>query len=169
MNARDSVQTKSGVSSLLPLGTDDTPTADRFVVIRVAGGIFALRSNTLAGFATDREVVPLPGSESSLLGVTSVRGRVFPVFGLAELLGLSSTGPARWLAWVAGEQPAGFAFAGLEGVHRVASQEVREGADAWSALRGTIDFRGSSIPVIDLSRAARAGFGRQAAAARSRR
>lgn len=137
---------------------------EEILAVQIAGAPYGLRAREVGGIATDRTIVPLPGAEHSLVGVTSIRGVVVPVFGLAELLDLNDAAPTRWLAWVAGERPVAFTFSQLEGLHRVPLDDIRDGADAWSVVRGTTRIHDQYRPIVDLSRAARAGFGRQAAA-----
>ncbi len=84
--------------------------------IRVGGQPYALRVAELGGVAAGRRVTPVPSPAPAFSGLIGLRGAVFAVYDLAELLGLPGRGgERRWVALAAGDQELALAFDELEG------------------------------------------------------
>ncbi|MDP2315114.1 MAG: chemotaxis protein CheW [Pseudomonadota bacterium] len=103
------------------------------LAIRVLGEALALRADRIGGvmaLGDASRLVRLPAADPSLLGLLSVRGIVMPIFSLAALLGLQGARlqearlqdvavhalhEPRWIAWIDGPKPAGYAFDCVDG------------------------------------------------------
>jgi purine-binding chemotaxis protein CheW len=134
---------------------DPPPPAETgdFVGVLVGGRPFALRVAELARIEACRKIVPLPGGRPPFLGLTSLRGRLVPVFDLETVLGLPPTVVVRrWVAVCENEAPLGFVFGELDGYLRVPQSDVLgvrpelSGPQAHQAVREA----GGVRPVIHL-------------------
>jgi purine-binding chemotaxis protein CheW len=81
--------------------------------IRLAGSRYALRVAELSGLLADRHVVPLPSPVPELLGITTMRAAILPVYDLRALLGHRTEAKPRWVA-VARAARVGVAFDAFE-------------------------------------------------------
>jgi chemotaxis signal transduction protein len=89
---------------------------EAFLTLRISTTAYALRVLGIAGLASARKIVPLGNAFPAMLGLTAVRGRLFPVYSLAALLGAEPAGDApRWLVLCAGVDPVALGFTELEG------------------------------------------------------
>jgi len=94
------------------------PREDResLIALRVAGQAFAVRTLHVNGVAKRRRIVPLPSRVPGLLGITTLRGALLPVYDLAALLGLpAGAGEGTWLLLARNETPIGLVFDEFEG------------------------------------------------------
>jgi chemotaxis signal transduction protein len=124
-----------------------------FLALRISSAPYALRALEIVGLATARKIVPLPSTLPAMLGLTAVRGRLLPVYGLDSLLGEEPANrPPRWLALCRGPDPVALAFAEIEGHLLLPRSEVfaaegsasgrrhvRELVRAGAEVRGVID------------------------------
>jgi purine-binding chemotaxis protein CheW len=142
-----------------------TASAERFLVVRVAGEALAVRLDGIAGIERMPRVVGLPGAPAEVRGVAGVRGRLLPVYDLAAVLGAPRAADPQWLLLAAGDEPLGVAVAGLEGQVEAAAAERLEGASrprphvtgyvrAGGEARGVIDLR---LLAADIQRRAAPG------------
>jgi chemotaxis signal transduction protein len=99
-----------------------TPTAERaedlesFLTLRIGSTGYAMRVLAIAGLTNARRIVPLAGARPAMLGLTAVRGRLFPVYSLEALVGEeSASAPPRWFVLCAGADPLALGFAQFEG------------------------------------------------------
>jgi len=60
---------------------------EELLVVRVAGDPYAVRARETAGVTPGGRIVPVPGPLSELLGITTIRGALVPVYSLRGLLG----------------------------------------------------------------------------------
>ena len=130
------------------------PVADllSLVAIRLGGEPLVLRTDQISGIARRRRVVPVPSRLPQLLGITSLRGALLPVFSLAALLELPRRDEAgSWLAFAHREAPLAFAFDDFEGQIEVqpgclyeaggaVRRHLRQLAQIGSAVRGVVDM-----------------------------
>ena len=94
------------------------PNEDResLITIRVAGEALAVRTAHVTGLAKLRRIVPVPSRMPALLGITAVRGALFPAYDLATLLGFPATGNEHtWILFANRETPVGLVFDEFEG------------------------------------------------------
>ena len=89
---------------------DDAATLHDYLAIQAGGGRYALRLGEVAGLQALRILTPCPSRHPELLGLSSFRGTVLPVYDLRVLLGTGTPRqrPAWWIAARAG--PLGLAF-----------------------------------------------------------
>ena len=120
-----------------------------YVLVATGAEQWALPLEGLCGIEHDLEVVRLPSSRASLLGIAGVRSVAVPVFSLAALVGLPAVpgqaGAGRERPMFAllesgvqmGEtgQRVGVAFERLVQFARVAAENVFEGAGTGCSLR----------------------------------
>jgi chemotaxis signal transduction protein len=92
-----------------PPGETDANT-EALLAIAVASGAYALRLREITGLHIHRKIIPLPGAPSDLLGLSSFRGALVPIYDLRQLLGHSAATVPRWQVLVAGQAPVGLAF-----------------------------------------------------------
>ena len=94
------------------------------LAIRISGDAYVLRLGDLSGLAGYRKITPLTSTAHGLLGLTSLRGNLVPVYDLRVLLGYAAAGTPRWLALVGVDTVTGFAFDGFEGFLRLPPEAV---------------------------------------------
>jgi len=88
---------------------------ESLVTIRVAGEALAVRTRDITEVARHTRIVPVPTRVPGLLGITAIRGALFPVYDLAALLGFPpAAGLGSWLMLTNRETPVGLAFDELE-------------------------------------------------------
>lgn len=81
-----------------------------FLAIQAGGGRYALRLSEVTGLQALKSLTPCPSRRAELLGLSSFRGQVLPVYDLRVLLG-SGTARERPAWWVAARDgPLGLAF-----------------------------------------------------------
>ncbi len=109
----------------LPSRSSEADKTEDLLAIRLAGNAYAIRVREIAGLANNRKTIALPSAIPELLGVTSIRGELAPVYSLAMLLdGHRVTEEPRWLALCRSDEPIGLAFADFEGYLQVELAEV---------------------------------------------
>lgn len=138
--------------------------------IRVAGQPYAVRVAELGGVAAGRRVTPVPSLERSFSGLVGIRGAVFAVYELAELLGLGRHYSERgWVALAAGNAELALAFDELEGHLRLdpsalgANERAGQGFCEYAVRTGTELRPVVSVPrvvAVVSERAARARSGK---------
>ena len=64
-----------------------------YVLFTLAGGTYALRSDTILHLAMAGEVTPVPNAAAYVVGIASIRGRVTPVVDLRALFGFDPVPP----------------------------------------------------------------------------
>jgi chemotaxis signal transduction protein len=101
------------------------PAEEDLLAIRVAGDAYALPLGDIAGLFKDRRVIPIPSPLPELLGVTSLRGAIVPVYDLSALLGYPPGGSGRWLVLARAPAPVGLTFDAFEGQVRVPRRTIR--------------------------------------------
>lgn len=79
------------------------------LVVRTGDGRFAVRLDDLAGIEQSPAIVPLPGGAPGLLGLVGIRGRLFAVYPLGDLVDRPAQRAPRWLLLTASEQGVAFA------------------------------------------------------------
>lgn len=99
--------------------------AENLLAIRISGDAYAIKVSEIAGLATGRKIVPVPGPIPELLGLAGFRGTLVPVYNLNALLGYGSGAEQpRWLALCGTEECFALAFHEFEGYLRVAREEL---------------------------------------------
>ena len=84
------------------------------LAIRLGGEPFALALAQIAGLYVDRRIMALPSALPALLGLTSFRGQVAPVYDLALLLGRAAATAPRWQVLLRAAHPVALAFETFE-------------------------------------------------------
>lgn len=109
----------------LPLPERDA--APRPILRVVAGGHeLALELDDISGMDLDPRLARVPAAPAHLLGLTTVRGRVWPVHDLAMLLGYGPGSRPRVLCLMRGEPQAAFACEAFRGLIHVRSDAIVE-------------------------------------------
>ena len=99
--------------------------AENLLAIRISGDAYAIKVSEIAGLATGKKIVPVPGPIPELLGLAGIRGRLVPVYSLDALLGYDSEGEQpRWLALCGTEECFAVAFHEFEGYLHIAQAEI---------------------------------------------
>lgn len=97
-----------------PTGTVEN--RESLIAIRVAGEAYAVRTNQITGLAKLKRIVPVPSRVPGLIGITAVRGALFPAYDVATLLELSPVnGERAWVMFADRETPVGLVFDQFEG------------------------------------------------------
>jgi chemotaxis signal transduction protein len=96
------------------------------LIVRIGTAKFALKVGDLAGLARVQTVVPIPTTDSRLLGLAGLKGRMAAVYSLAALIGSPalSTEAERWLVLCRFEKGIALAFTAAEGTRMVPSSEL---------------------------------------------
>jgi len=128
---------------------------ESLIAVRVAGESLAVRTLHITGVVKRKRILPVPTRVPSLLGITAVRGALFPVYDLAALLELpASGGEGLWLMLINPEAPIGLVFDELEGQMEIeraclyasdssgSRKHRRQMAKMGSAHRAVIDIPG---------------------------
>lgn len=127
-----------------------THDGEALLAVRAGGFALALPVAQVRGLEKGRPVVPLPGARAGLSGLASVRGRLVPVFALAQVLG-AEAGPGGWIALTAGAQPAGLAFDALIGLFDVHRSDFKDAGTAAPAhARAAVTAGDVTCWVLDL-------------------
>lgn len=126
--------------------------SQNMLAIRVGTEPYALPLEQIAGLYADRHVTALPSPLPSLLGVSSFRGQIVPVYDLALLLGHGQGLAPRWLVLVRCAQPLALAFGQFESYFTVAPQEIMSAGAAPGRphLYDTVQGADAPRPVIQL-------------------
>lgn len=99
--------------------------AESLLAIRISGNAYAIKVSEIAGLATNRKIVPVPGPIPELLGLAGIRGTLVPVYSLDALLGYGSEAEQPgWLALCGTEDCFALAFHEFEGYLRIAQEEL---------------------------------------------
>lgn len=111
-----------------------TADLDDFLGIRVGGKPFALRVTELSRIEAVGKIIPLPGGNPWLLGLTNSQGKLVPVFSLELALGFERTvGECGWIAICDREEPLGLVFDSVEGYSRIARTDIVSSANGESS------------------------------------
>ena len=96
------------------------------LIVRVGTARFALKVADLAGLARAQTVVPIPGSDSGLLGIAGLKGRMVAVHSLAAMIGSPelSTEQNRWMVLCRCDKEIAFAFTAVTGTRMVPRDEL---------------------------------------------
>jgi purine-binding chemotaxis protein CheW len=87
---------------------------DRYLALRIVDERYAVNLLEVRAVLPVRRIVAMPSKLPALLGLSSVRGEVVPVYSLAKLLQLGQD-DARWLLLFAGKERVAFAVSGIDG------------------------------------------------------
>ena len=113
------------------------PLAEAEVLVLHAGGRpCAIARDELAALQIDLPIVALPSPAPALLGVTSFRGELMPVWDLGQLVHDEPARGRRWCAIARGETAA-FAFDHLDGhlrVHAPIGPSIEHAGEAYPLL-----------------------------------
>lgn len=132
---------------------------EAFLAIAIANGnssdLYALRLAEIAGLFADKKIVPLPSESTDLLGLTSFRGALIPVYDLRTLLGYSaSAARPRWLVLVVAKTPLAIAFEHFDGYLSVTEDFIaKESAQAQRRphLTGALRTEDRLRPIVSLA------------------
>ncbi|MBD8526771.1 chemotaxis protein CheW [Pseudomarimonas arenosa] len=95
-------------------------------------------------------VRPLPGAADQVLGLCSVRGRVVPVFCLAQLLDLPASESPAWLVGVGKELDYALAFTELQALQRIELGVLNAASSSGRAHQQTLIEQGHTLSLIDI-------------------
>jgi len=103
----------------------EAPPAAGIIGVRIGGDRYAVRAGEVRDIARSQGVTPVPSGARGLLGIAGLRGRVVPVFDLAELLGYPGLARApAWLLLHGAAEPIAFAVEHFDGYSVVAKGDV---------------------------------------------
>lgn len=118
--------------------------------ITVSDAPYAVRLREIEGLFADRAIVAAPSPLADLLGLTSIRGRLLPVYSLGMILGVSSSRTPRWFV-VAEGVAAAFAFDTMSGHVRADPAELLVSETGEGALcPHTLRLPGERLGVISI-------------------
>ena len=126
---------------------DRTVELHDYLAIQAGGGRYALRLTEVAGLQALDGLTPCPSRRAELLGLSSFRGKVLPVYDLSALLGTGAERkrPAWWIA--ARDGPLGLAFDVFEHHLRLPGNAVARAGAADACL-----FTGETLHSEELVR-----------------
>lgn len=128
------------------------PPLEDFLAIRVGTDPYAVRLAEVARLLVDGAVTRLPTPAPELLGITSFRGAIVPVYDLRALLGYPVAETPRWLA-IAAQVPVALAFDAFDAhlrLSREASAPSAGGEPAREHLRGVLRADDRVCPIVDV-------------------
>lgn len=109
----------------IPFSDGAEEQTDNLLGMRISGDAYAIKVSEIAGLATGRKVVPVPGPIPELLGLAGIRGTLVPVYSLGALMGYGSHAEQpRWLALCGTEECFALAFHEFEGYLHIAQGEL---------------------------------------------
>ena len=127
---------------------------DSFLIVRAGGEEFAARAAHIAAVVKRRSIMPIPARVPCLLGLTTIRGTLLPVYDAAMLLGLrGSGGEGSWFIEVGRETPVALLFDEFAGRVELARSDLYEsdGSGARKHLRVTARIGARHRAVIDIA------------------
>lgn len=128
------------------------PPTVALLLIRVDGAPFAVRRSEMSGFVRGEAIAPAPGRAGAFLGLTEIRGEIYPVWSLPGLLGrpLPPAGSACWLvlAQNAAGAPCALACTAVEKLIFVPEAALTAPARAGAPVLAP--WGTALVPVIDL-------------------
>jgi chemotaxis signal transduction protein len=130
----------------------DVTSMEDLLGFRVGAEPYALRLSEIVGLFADRKITRLPGSGVALLGISSFRGAIVPVYDLHVLLGRQTIETPRWLA-IASGAPLALAFEAFDGHLQVPRENiVDQNANKQSQrlVRQFASHDGVVRPIVDL-------------------
>jgi chemotaxis signal transduction protein len=110
--------------------SDDVET---LLTLSVADADYAVRLREIEGLFADRAVATVPSPLPELLGLSSIRGRLVPVYSLGVLLGARSVRAPRWFV-VAEGAAAALAFDAMGSYARARPSELLAAETSGGAL-----------------------------------
>jgi chemotaxis signal transduction protein len=122
------------------------------LAIRIGDQAHALHLDQIGGLYADRAITPLPSPVAALLGVSSFRGQITPVYDLAVLLGHPPATVPRWMVLVRGAHALALAFDQFESHFSAAPAQFTGAApdQARAHLRDLVHGDGALRPILDL-------------------
>lgn len=128
------------------------PPTVALLLVRADDTLFAVKRVEMTGFVRGENIAPAPGRAAAFLGLTEIRGEIYPVWSLAGLLGrpLPAPGSPCWLvlAQAAGGAPCAIACAAVEKL--VFVPEAGLTAPSRPGARVVAPWGSALVPVIDL-------------------
>jgi hypothetical protein len=118
------------------------------LTIRCGGERYAIRLADVRGLYSDRRILALPGPLPELLGVTSFRGQIVPVYQLAALLGKPAGAAPRWMVLVQVSAPLAFAFEAFEAHICASAGQLIMSADGQARPCEAVHTDGGALPVL---------------------
>ena len=96
------------------------------LIVRIGSSRFALKVAELAGLARAQTVVPIPGADAGLLGLSGLKGRMVAVHSLAAMIGCQelSTEQNRWMVLCRRQKEIALAFTAVTGTMMVPRTEL---------------------------------------------
>ena len=125
--------------------TNDTRAVRLFFCGPRCFGVFAEEIESIADW---RELAPLPDAPQSVLGVASLRGRMFTVIDAAVLLSEPPAAPKK-IVTLRGDEQLALAVSGAGDVIEVKPNELENASDADPFVRGLILQTGRSVAILD--------------------
>ena len=126
--------------------------SENLLAIRIGGDTYAIRATEIAGLYAGHRVVPLPTDVPALLGLTSIRGQLTPVYDLATLLGYASSATGRWLVLARARHTAALAFEMFEAQFGAPPEHVIADSNPQTRAhqRGAVRHDGQVRPILSL-------------------
>jgi chemotaxis signal transduction protein len=139
--------------SFFDVAAPDVEAAEAFLVVRLGREHVALRLADLSGFEVAPLIVPVPLELPALMGVSSIGGKLFPVYQLGLLLGRTASSESRhWIATCRFDCPVALAVDGLVD-HVEMSRAVRHpaGSAAEPHVTELLRIGDGFRPIVDVA------------------
>ncbi len=126
---------------------------ERLLRIRAGGVAYAVRLHEIAALYSSGRVVPMPGPLPELLGLTTLRGVIVPVYGLGALLGHAAPGgdSSRWVVVTSADEVA-LGFEELGGYLQLPRSELSSvsGAQTGQHCLETVHLGSDSFSILSV-------------------
>ena len=144
----------------LKLGVELEEQNVQFVVVTLAGQLYAFFGDAITSIARVQSITPIPGTPDYMLGVMYYQGRVESVMDIKKILGLGDraiTGKSRVVIAASGEAQSGILVDTVEDVIDLPERGIFEPPHTMEPkkkefITGEMDYRDRNVVILDLSR-----------------
>jgi chemotaxis signal transduction protein len=140
---------------------EPAPSGEVLLILQAGGESLAVRRGEVTGFLRAAGIARAPGRSPAFVGLAAVRGEVFPVWNLADLMGRGRPADAGdgWLV-LAGSGDSSCAFVVedfdqmfLAPAEALAGPQKTGGASA--LVKGAVQWNARLVPILDVPAALR--------------
>ena len=144
----------------LGLGVELEEESVQFVIVTLAGQLYAFYGSVVEAIAMLQTITPIPGTPEYMLGVMYYQGQVESIMDIKGILGLEGTEitrKSRAVIAASGEVHSGILVDSVEDVVELPERGILAPLHTMEAAKkeyvaGEIDYRGKNVVILDLAR-----------------